>query len=341
MKTTIYKPQSIDEVAQYLREGDLIAFPTETVYGLGACAENESAVSKVYQAKGRPSDNPLIVHVSCIDEVLNYVTELPENAQLLMETYWPGPLTIVLPIQSGALSNTVTGGLPTCAFRMPDFDLTRRLIQKTGPLVGPSANTSGKPSPTKAIHVYNDLSGKIKGVLDGGTTKVGVESTVIEITQNEVVILRPGAITKSMIEKIVDIPVVYDKHLIQENEIPKSPGMKYKHYAPNIPVIIVYPEDFEQAILDYKDEKIAIMASEDIIHQLDLKNNIITYPLSRHHDSKEAAMNLFDGLRSLDNDDNSLILAEGYKDNQGLSTAYMNRLKKAAAQHVYSDKKID
>lgn len=336
MKTTIYKPQDLEEIAMILKQSGLVAFPTETVYGLGARAEDEEAVSKVYQAKGRPSDNPLIVHVSAIEEVEKYVTEIPKNAKILMDTYWPGPLTIVLPIKKGMLSNIVTGGLTTCAFRMPDLKLTRQLIEQTGPLVGPSANTSGKPSPTKVMHVYHDLNGKIEGILDGGTTTVGVESTVVEVTTEEILILRPGAITKEMLEETTGTSVKYDAHLIKENEAPKSPGMKYKHYSPSVPVVIVYPEDFKQALETFKDERIAIMASQSLIDSLALSEEVTTYYLSEGHDSQEAAIHLFDALRTLDSPQNTLILAEGYKEKVGLATAYMNRLKKAAAQHIYT-----
>ena len=182
METIIYNLDQIDEAAQALRSGQLVAFPTETVYGLGADATNEEAVKKVYQAKGRPSDNPLIVHVASVAMVEKYAAEIPEKARQLMTAFWPGSLTIILKIKPGSLSKTVTGGLSTVAFRFPKCQPTLDLIEKAGvPMVGPSANTSGKPSPTTAQHVYHDLHGKICGILDDGPTKVGVESTVLDM----------------------------------------------------------------------------------------------------------------------------------------------------------------
>ena len=192
METRIFKLNEIDQAAQAIKDGQLVAFPTETVYGLGADATNEAAVKNVYLAKGRPSDNPLIVHVASIEMVERYAAEIPNSARQLMKAFWPGSLTIILKIKPGSLSKTVTGGLATVAFRYPDCQPTLDLILKAGvPIVGPSANTSGKPSPTTAQHVFHDLNGKIFGILDNGPTRVGVESTVLDLSTPQPAILRP------------------------------------------------------------------------------------------------------------------------------------------------------
>lgn len=333
METKYFQPEAIEEAAQALKNGELVAFPTETVYGLGAIATNDAGVRQVYQAKGRPSDNPLIVHVADKDDVLPYVECIPEKVLTLMDTFWPGPLTIILPIKAGSLSPVVTGGLSTCAFRMPDKKITRQLIALTGPLVGPSANTSGKPSPTTAEHVYHDLHGKIAGILDGGETTVGVESTVIEIVDDQITILRPGAVTPMMLQEASDLPVEYDKHLIEESETPKAPGMKYKHYAPSVQVEIVYPDDFAKALEAHQNERVAVMASQELIDYYHIQTDY--FILSQEHTSEEAATHLFAGLRALDDTEKyDVILAEGYEE-EGLAVAYMNRLKKAANHNFF------
>lgn len=225
MKTQIFSPEEITTAAATLRAGELVAFPTETVYGLGADATNEAAVKKVYQAKGRPSDNPLIVHVNSVAMVEQYAAEIPAAARQLMAHFWPGSLTIILKIKPGVLSKTVTGGLSTVAFRYPDCDPTLALIKEAGvPLVGPSANTSGKPSPTTAQHVYHDLAGKIAGILDNGPTRVGVESTVLDLSTAQPVILRPGAVTQADIEAVIG-SIELNHHQVKQDETPKAPGM--------------------------------------------------------------------------------------------------------------------
>lgn len=336
METKILKDNQIQEAASILKEGGLVAFPTETVYGLGAMATNESAVKKVYQAKGRPSDNPLIVHIDSINDLTPFVENISSTSQKLMNYFWPGPLTMIFKIKEGTLSKSVTGGLDTCAFRMPDKQMTRELIRLSGPLVGPSANTSGKPSPTTAEHVYHDVHGRIEAILDGGASSVGVESTVVDLSdESQVVILRPGKISRSDLEKVVDIPVVYDKHLVGESEIPKAPGMKYKHYAPDVPVVIVKrPEDFAQAISYYHGKHIALLASQEIINQCG-KHVAGAYVLSQKRDVEAAANQLFAGLRALDDSKYDVILAEGYSSESGIGTAYMNRLQKSAGKHYF------
>ncbi|WP_422730449.1 L-threonylcarbamoyladenylate synthase [Lentilactobacillus rapi] len=213
MKTLILNGNQLDTAAKIIQQGELVAFPTETVYGLGADATNESAVKKVYQAKGRPSDNPLIVTVSSVSMVETYVASFSDDAKKLIKQFWPGSLTMIFKLKPHALSKTVTGGLDTAAFRFPNNQLTLDLITKAGvPIVGPSANTSGKPSPTTAQHVYHDLNGKIAAILDDGPTTVGVESTVLDMSVDTPSILRPGAVTKEDIEAVIQRPVMDELH---------------------------------------------------------------------------------------------------------------------------------
>lgn len=331
METIIYRVDQVDEAARQLRAGQLIAFPTETVYGLGADATNEEAVKQVYQAKGRPSDNPLIVHVSSVAMVEKYAAEIPDQARALMKKFWPGSLTIILKIKPGSLSKTVTGGLSTVAFRFPNNQPTLDLITKADrPMVGPSANTSGKPSPTTAEHVYHDLHGKIRGILDDGPTQVGVESTVLDMSTDEPVILRPGAVTKEDIESVIG-PIETNHHHVGKDEIPKAPGMKYKHYAPNAQVYIVDVDDDWQQVADWvaqQDEPTGFMATDQVLAKLNLPDDAEVFSLGRN--VKDASARLFDGLRHFDNEtDIQEIVCQAFPA-QGLGAAYMNRLNKSA-----------
>ncbi|AEB30363.1 putative ribosome maturation factor; RNA binding protein [Carnobacterium sp. 17-4] len=326
------------KAAQKIQQGELISFPTETVYGLGADATNEAAVKKVYSAKGRPSDNPLIVHVSTIEEVEQYVQEVPEVAKKLMQTFWPGPLTLIFKVKDHVFAPTVTAGLASVAMRMPDNEVTLQLIRKSGkPLVGPSANTSGKPSPTTADHVYHDLKGKIAGVLDDGDTGLGLESTVLDITDPKLpTILRPGATTKEALEKVIGT-VFVDRHLISNDEVPKAPGMKYKHYSPNEPVVIVVGESeiWQKAIKTYQKqgEKIGLLANQDLLNQFQ-DTVTATYSLGENKNIHDASRRLYSGLRYFETTDATLILAEAHEQ-KGLGEAYMNRLQKAAGNHFF------
>lgn len=339
METIIFKPDQVVQAAALLKEGQLVAFPTETVYGLGADATNEIAAGKVYAAKGRPSDNPLIVTVASPEMVAAYTQPLTSDVSKLMATFWPGSLTIVLPLKPGSLSKTVTGGLNTAAFRMPDNQVTLELIRAAGiPIVGPSANTSGKPSPTLAEHVYHDLNGKIAGIVDDGPTKVGVESTIIDMSTEMPTILRPGAVTLAQLEAVIG-DVRADHHHVGATETPKAPGMKYKHYAPSAQVEIVdHPADFEAAIkwAAGQSDKVGLMATDGVIANLDLPNNIETYSLGA--DIISATHRLFAGLRHFDlESDVKFILAEGF-DNRDLGSAYMNRLDKSAGGVHFTNK---
>ncbi|WP_268913281.1 L-threonylcarbamoyladenylate synthase [Lentilactobacillus sp. SPB1-3] len=336
METKILKPDQIDEAAKLIRAGELVAFPTETVYGLGADATNESAVKQVYQAKGRPSDNPLIVHVADIATVEHFADTLSAEAHKLMDAFWPGSLTMIFKLKPNVLSPAVTGGLSTAAFRFPNNQTTLNLIKTSGkPMVGPSANTSGKPSPTTAQHVYHDLKGKIAAILDDGPTEVGVESTVLDMSTDQPAILRPGAVTKDQIEAVIGKPVMDELHHVGVDEVPKAPGMKYKHYAPNAQVYIVDPDDSWKDVNQWvKDNQssdpIGVMAFDKDLKSVDWANNIEKISLGT--DVQDASHNLFNELRAFDDQpEYKTIFVQGVAP-VGLGEAYMNRLNKSAGQ---------
>lgn len=242
MKTKIFGKEGISEAAEILKGGGLVAFPTETVYGLGGNGLDKEAAKKIYAAKGRPSDNPLILHVSSIEEVYPLVKALPEKAKKLMEAFWPGPLTLVL-LKSDIVPEESTGGLETVALRSPENALTLDLIRACGfPIAGPSANLSGRPSPTEASHVFEDLGGRIEGILEDGAVGIGVESTIVDLSENCPTLLRPGAITIEDLEEVLGEKVAIDPTLLgksmAEGFTPKAPGMKYRHYAPKAEMIL-------------------------------------------------------------------------------------------------------
>ncbi|WP_127848297.1 L-threonylcarbamoyladenylate synthase [Lacticaseibacillus hulanensis] len=335
MKTTIFTRATVNNAAELIKQGELVSFPTETVYGLGADATNVDAVKKVYVAKGRPSDNPLIVTVADPETVSKFATVTPE-AKKLMDKFWPGPLTIILPIIPGALSMNVTGGLKTAAFREPDNDATRELIRAAGtPIVGPSANLSGKPSPTTAQHVLHDMDGRIAGILDDGPCRVGVESTVIDMSSDVPAILRPGAVDEEMLEPIIG-QVATDKHKVGAKETPKAPGMKYKHYAPDAQVIIVDElSQFPAAIAwaKAKGYDFGVLATDQVL--ADYAAGLPQYSLGQ--DLTSATRDLFAGLRYFDlHPDVQVVLAQGF-DDSGFGAAYMNRLGKAAGGEHFAD----
>lgn len=242
MKTKIFGKEGISEAAEILKGGGLVAFPTETVYGLGGNGLDKEAAKKIYAAKGRPSDNPLILHVSSMEEVYPLVKALPEKAKKLMEAFWPGPLTLVLP-KSDLVPKESTGGLETVALRSPENALTLELIRACGfPIAGPSANLSGRPSPTEASHVFEDLGGRIEGILEDGAVGIGVESTIVDLSEDCPTLLRPGAITIEDLEEVLGENVAIDPTLLgksmAEGFTPKAPGMKYRHYAPKAEMIL-------------------------------------------------------------------------------------------------------
>ena len=331
METKIFQQDQIDEAVKLLAAGKLVAFPTETVYGLGAIATNEKAVKSVYAAKGRPSDNPLIVTVSDEAMVSDYAKEIPERAQKLMKHFWPGPLTILLFVKPNALPKAVTGGLDTVAFRCPDDKLTHDLISKLGyPIVGPSANTSTKPSPTTAQHVYHDLNGKIAGIIDGGPTRVGLESTIIDLSVETPVVLRPGEITPQELSEVLGEKVLINSGQVEDQGVPKAPGMKYRHYAPSEPVIIV-DDTSDFAKIEFN-EHTGVAALDSVLVGLNVPEQN-KYSLGKN--LVDADHNLFGALRYFD-DKQSIdqIYVQGFSGSEA-TLAYMNRLNKAAAENHF------
>jgi L-threonylcarbamoyladenylate synthase len=331
----------LSQAAQLLRENEVVAFPTETVYGLGANACSDMAVRKIYEAKGRPSDNPLIVHIASISKLDEIVKDIPEYAYKLIDEFWPGPLTLILPKKGDKLSTLVTAGLDTVGVRMPDHPVALTLIREADvPIAAPSANQSGKPSPTHASHVYHDLNGRISGIVDGGATGVGVESTVVDCTTTVPTILRPGGVTKEQLEAVIG-EVKLDQALIEDGHTPKSPGMKYTHYAPNAPVIVVKGQlSFLQELVDYyqnEGKKVGVLTTEE--NSLLLRANKVISCGSRANLQTVAAQ-LYDVLRKFDEEDIDLILSESFPQD-GVGEAIMNRLLKAAGNNMIVENEID
>ncbi|MBM7662448.1 L-threonylcarbamoyladenylate synthase [Bacillus mesophilus] len=328
----------IKEAAQLLRENEVVAFPTETVYGLGGNATSTEAVDKIFKAKGRPSDNPLIVHIADEEQLKDLVTDITETAKKLIDLYWPGPLTLILPAKVGAVSESVTAGLSTVAVRMPDHPVALALLKETGlPLAAPSANLSGKPSPTSANHVWNDLCGRIAGLVDGGVTGVGVESTVVDCTEEIPIVLRPGGITKEQIVQAVG-KVGMDPALQKQDETPKSPGMKYTHYAPNAPLFIVKGStSFLQTLVDVEmkeGKRVGILATDETVNNY--RANVKLSCGSRTNLST-VANRLYEALRGFDEAELDLIYSESFS-TVGIGEAIMNRLEKAAGHQIIVEK---
>ncbi|MCM3722581.1 L-threonylcarbamoyladenylate synthase [Solibacillus isronensis] len=327
--------ENYTQAVDLLNNGEIVAFPTETVYGLGAVATNELAVKKIYAAKGRPSDNPLIVHIGTVEEVSLYTTNISEVAQKCMDAFWPGPLTLVMHAKPNVLASSVTAGLDTVGIRMPDHPVALELLQTLKkPLAAPSANRSGKPSPTKAEHVFEDLQNIIPCILDGGMTGIGLESTVLDVTLDTPVILRPGGVTKEMLEAVIG-PVIEPSLEQQKIEsTPKAPGMKYTHYAPEAPVYLIdaNKEAIETAIAELKPEhKVALLAPESF------KEIKVDYYFSfgNANDLEQMSASLYDALRACDKTDATIILATATS-KTGVGTAIMNRLEKAAGGKWYA-----
>lgn len=323
--------KKIKVAARLILEGKLVAFPTETVYGLGADALNERAARRIFEAKGRPADNPLIIHIASIDDLEKVAREVPEKAKLLAERFWPGPLTLVLPKRE-EVPLVTTGGLDTVAVRMPAHPIALALIRASTPLAAPSANISGKPSPTSAEHVIDDFYGKIEGIIDGGETWVGVESTVIDLTEEPPVLLRPGGIPLEDLEKVIGPIRIHPAVKGKKVDLAKAPGMKYKHYAPNARVIVVEgtPENRRRKIQELVDEyrekghRVGVMATFEV--EADE-----FYFLGKT--LEEVARNLFKALRELDKRGVDVIIAEGVEE-KGVGLAVMNRLRKAAGYNI-------
>lgn len=342
MKTIIRKTdevnmdiQAIEEAGDLLKKGGLVAFPTETVYGLGADALNEAAAEKTYAAKGRPSDNPLIVHIADLDALARITEHIPAVAIQVAEKFWPGPLTMIFD-KSEAVPYGTTGGLDTVAVRMPSNRIARELIRAAGGYVSaPSANTSGRPSPTTAEHVQEDLDGKIEMILDGGSVDIGLESTILDMTVTPPMILRPGAITVEMLEPVIG-DVSIDETILgnESNQAPKAPGMKYRHYAPKAKLMIVEGNIKEEVLairqLCYasvrKGKKVGIIATNETLCYY--KNGVIKNIGSRENE-KSIARNLYAVLREFDAEEVDIIYSESFAVS-GIGNAIMNRLEKAA-----------
>jgi|SRR5699024_10146379 len=327
----IWNEEAIDKCAKYIQAGEVVAFPTETVYGLGADASNPDAVGKIFSAKGRPQDNPLIVHVADKEAIERYTTEVPRYAKQLIEAFMPGPLTLVLP-SNGTISAKVTAGLKSIGIRIPDHPAAQELIRKANlPIAAPSANLSGKPSPTSAIHVYQDLNGKIAAILDGGTTGVGLESTVVDCTGSQPEIIRPGGVTQAELEAVLGYPV-RDVTTNQDLKIekPKSPGMKYNHYQPEVPLILIDGDHsfFQTKIDKYQKEgqRVGVIASEELSSLLTADQIHLCGTITN---LKTIANQLYQSLRVFKKTDVDIVLAEVFPE-EGVGQAIMNRLKKAA-----------
>lgn len=327
----------IQEMSQIIRRNGTVVFPTETVYGLGANALSDEAVAKIFAAKGRPSDNPLIVHVSNMAQLDTIVEVIPETAKILIDKFWPGPLTLLFK-KKRVISDMITGGLDTVAVRMPSSKIALKLIEACDlPVAAPSANISGKPSPTSAEHVIKDLEGRVDAIIDGGDCEFGLESTVIDVLNETPMILRPGSITLEEIAKTINT-VIYDPAMSHDTLIAKSPGQKYIHYAPKgeVYLYIGLACNITNAINETaskfinESKKVLILGTEENI--LSYKEGIILN-LGARTNPMEISSNLFSMLRKADELKADIILVEGI-DEEGLGVAIMNRLKKASGGRI-------
>lgn len=326
------------QASLWIKKNEVVALPTETVYGLAGNARSDEAIARIFEAKGRPSDNPLIVHISDRKQLKGLVSSISPNAEKLMDAFWPGPLTIVLP-KGEEVSGKVTAGLSTVAVRMPDHVVALAVIEASGvPLAAPSANLSGKPSPTTADHVYEDLKGRIPGIVDGGSTGVGVESTVVECTEDSVIILRPGGITLEELEKVAGVgKVTVDPGIENEKLAPKSPGMKYTHYAPDAPFVLVdgSPE-FLQQLVDKErgaGRKIGILTTEE---RMDFYKADSIIPAGKRSNPETIAQHLYEALRAFNEAGVDKIFGEVFP-KTGVGVAIMNRLEKSAGGHIINE----
>ncbi len=329
MKTKILNSNQTDIAADILKSGGLVAIPTETVYGLAASAYKPQSIKNIFIAKGRPMDNPLIVHIADIKNIYEVVSEFHETAQKLAEKFWPGPLTMILP-KNSKIPNEVCAGLSSVAVRFPSNKIAQEIILKTGePLVAPSANLSGKPSPTKFEHVFEDLNSKIDAIVDGGDCTVGLESTVVSLLEEIPRILRPGAISADDIKNTVGCvkidDAVFKKSKAGEKVL--SPGMKYKHYSPKTPVtmIISSAEKYSEFINSKKNDNIIALCFNEDIQNI----NVPYVSYGGSDDVKTQAQKLFGALRDADKLQGTHIYAH-YKDVNGFSVAVYNRLVRAA-----------
>lgn len=336
---TAEEDRLLREAGEVIRRGGLVAFPTETVYGLGGDALNPASSEKIYRAKGRPSDNPLIVHICRLEDLEKIVARVPEEAYRIADAFWPGPLTMIME-KADIVPLQTTGGLNTVAVRFPSHRVAQKLIEYSGGYVAaPSANLSGKPSPTRAKYVVEDMSGRIDTIIDGGDVGIGLESTIIDLTVTPPQILRPGYVTRQMLEDLLG-QVEMDRTTMQNDtgEAPKAPGMKYRHYAPKAELLIVEGE--QEAVIRYinenvkmrrtQGERIGVIATGETcaVYEADVVKNI-----GSREDRETIAKNLFRVLREFDDAGVDVIYSESF-DTDGLGQAIMNRLLKAAGHRL-------
>lgn len=332
----------LTEACELIRSGELVAFPTETVYGLGADALRPEASKKIYTAKGRPSDNPLIVHISKFEDLVSIAKEVPCQARKLSDAFWPGPLTMVV-WKNDKVPYETTGGMDTVAVRMPNHPVALQLIEQSGCLIAaPSANTSGKPSPTEASHVALDMDGKIPMILDGGSVGIGIESTIIDLTEEKPMILRPGYITRKMLMDVLGEDVEIDPAILTANiadgKKPKAPGMKYKHYAPKAELVLVEGETIQvvtqiNRLVSEKQtsgKKVGVIATDETKNQYHADYVV---SIGAREDEDAIARHLYGILREFDDWDVEMIYSESFATPR-IGQAIMNRLLKAAGYQV-------
>lgn len=331
--------EELSRAGEIIRAGGLVAFPTETVYGLGGDALNPDSSRKIYAAKGRPSDNPLIVHVYRFEDVEEIVSEVPETARKLAKAFWPGPLTMIMN-KNHKVPYETTGGLDTVAIRMPNNKIALKLIEKSGGYIAaPSANTSGRPSPTVAKYCVEDLSGKIEMIIDGGQVGIGLESTIVDLTSDVPMILRPGYITLDMLKEVLG-EVTIDKTIIDSTSTqkPKAPGMKYRHYAPKGQLMIVQGKQEDVVSFINEETKKAMQEGKRVgVIGTDatrkLYNADVVKSVGDREDESTVAHELFKVLREFDDENIDVMFSESF-DDSGIGQAIMNRLLKAAGHNV-------
>ncbi len=335
-----YSPEAVALAARLFARGELVGFPTETVYGLGANALEREAVLSIFAAKGRPADNPLIVHIWSRDQ-MEGLCRIPEGAEALMDAFWPGPLTLLFP-RTERIPDEVTAGLPTVAVRMPSMPCTRELLKAAGlPIAAPSANRSGRPSPTTAAHVLEDMDGRIPLILDGGACQVGLESTVLDLTRGEPTILRPGGITREMAEEVLHRKVALAGSILrplQPDEKALSPGMRYRHYAPKGEVTLVEGSG-DEVIRTLRERCLADRAAGRrscvlcFTEHLSRLRDCDPHDIGSREDGAQVAHRLFDVLRKLDREGMETVYSEVLPP-EGVGLAVMNRLGRAAAFRI-------
>lgn len=338
----------LDEAAEIIRRGGLVAFPTETVYGLGADAVNKKAAKKIYEAKGRPSDNPLIVHIAYMSQLAEIAGKISPAMKALSDAFWPGPLTMIVNQREGEplIPRETTGGLSTVAVRFPSNPIANALIRESGRMIAaPSANTSGRPSPTSGEHVIEDLDGKVDMIIDAGSVDIGLESTIIDLTEDIPVILRPGFITRGELSKVLgEVSVDPAIEGVESSAPPKAPGMRYRHYAPKARLTIVEKKSvsgepvFERIIKEalsfaQSGGKSAIICADENLSHYEGLDGVKVYDIGRFEHDDEIAQNLFSVLRQCDCDGVGRIFSESF-DTPRLGGAIMNRLLKAAGHDI-------